>query len=197
MYDTQMTEEQLYDGILRALRRITRSIDLHSRDLVSRFGLTGPQLVCLRYIAKQGQTTPGAVAREVSLSQATITGIIDRLVARGLVTRLRGDQDRRQVAISVTDEGRALVERAPYPLQESFLERLSREDAQTQQTILETLERVVRMMDGEGIDAAPVLSTTPGLAEMPEGFDEAPSDTVGESPAEHGPGDPSSSRHRR
>lgn len=168
-----MTDEQLYDGILRALRRITRSIDLHSRDLVSRFGLTGPQLVCLRYIDQLGQVTPGAVAREVSLSQATVTGIIDRLVARGWVSRIRGDQDRRQVSLSITDEGRMLVARAPYPLQESFLERLAEESVATQRNILATLEQVVRMMDGEGIDAAPMLSTTAEVADVPEGYDEA------------------------
>ena len=39
------------EEILRALRRITRAIDLHGRSLVAPFGLTVPQLVCLRAIA--------------------------------------------------------------------------------------------------------------------------------------------------
>jgi DNA-binding MarR family transcriptional regulator len=151
---------ELEEDILRSLRRITRAISLHSRKLANTFGLTGPQLVCLRAVGQYGQITPSALSTEVSLSKGTVTGIIDRLLARQLVTRARNPRDRRQVTLAITDAGRALVEQAPSPLQERFIERLSALAAEDQQRIRDTLGEVVRMMDSEAMEAAPVLSTS-------------------------------------
>ncbi|MDD9942537.1 MAG: MarR family transcriptional regulator [Myxococcales bacterium] len=155
------------DDILRALRRITRAIDLHSRKLANTFGLTGPQLVCLRVLADVESATPSFLAKEVALSQGTITGIIDRLVLRQLVQRTRATTDRRLVTVTLTNAGRALVKQAPSPLQETFTEQLAQLPAADQARLRDTLEQVVRMMGGEEIEAAPILSTSP-TAQSPE-----------------------------
>ena len=159
---------EIEEAILRSLRRITRAIDLHSRKLANTFGLTGPQLVCLRALARRGAVTPSVLAREVSLSQGTVTGILDRLVARQLVTRERNPADRRQVTVTLTDSGRQLVDSAPSPLQERFVEHLSRLEAAEQERIRRTLDRVVDMMGGLEIEAAPVLSTSPAAQSTEE-----------------------------
>jgi DNA-binding MarR family transcriptional regulator len=156
------------DDILRSLRRITRAIDLHSRKLANTFGLTGPQLVCLRALATRERATPSALAKEVSLSQGTVTGILDRLVARQLVTRERNPVDRRQVAVALTSAGRLLVKEAPSPLQEQFVQNLSELDSSEQERIRGTLDRVVKMMGGDEIEAAPVLSTSPAAQSTEE-----------------------------
>ncbi|MDH5673476.1 MAG: MarR family transcriptional regulator [Myxococcales bacterium] len=150
---------ELEDDVLRALRRIMRAIDLHSRQLATAYGLTGPQLVSLRVIADRGPISPSLLAREVSLSQATITGIVDRLAARQLVQRERSSRDRRVVTVTVTEAGRALIETAPSPLQERFVARLHALSDEEQAIIRLTLGKIVRMMGGEDIDAAPVLAS--------------------------------------
>jgi DNA-binding MarR family transcriptional regulator len=158
---------QIEEDILRALRRISRAIDLHSRKLVNDLGLTGPQLVVLRTIARVGPVTPSTVAREVSLSQATVTGIIDRLSGRQLVTRERSDRDRRLVTVRVTAAGQALVDSAPSPLQDRFVERLAALPNAEQERIREALDRIVVMMGSEDVPAAAVLSTS-SAAQSPE-----------------------------
>lgn len=145
------------DDILRSLRRITRAIDLHSKQLLAECGLTGPQLVCLRTIGRQTHVSVGQLANAVSLSQATITGIVDRLVDRGLVRRRRGTTDRRSVSVSITDAGRELVASAPSPLQERFSSRLRALPEEERRSLSAALERVVQMMDGSELDAAPLL----------------------------------------
>lgn len=157
--DAPFPGEPLEDQILRSLRRITRSIDLHSRKLSNTYGLTGPQLVCLRVIAQRGETTPSEVAREVSLSQGTVTGIVDRLVARQLVSRERSERDRRVVTLSPTEAGANLVAAAPSPLQERFLGRLAELPEREREHIRAVLTLVVEMMDGDSLDAPPVLGT--------------------------------------
>jgi DNA-binding MarR family transcriptional regulator len=149
------------EPILRSLRRMTRAIDLHSRRLATQHRLTGPQLVCLRAIVEGTPITPSALAREVSLSQATITGIVDRLVKRDLVERRRDDADRRRVLLAPTPAGQQTAANAPSPLQDTFAANLARLDEGDQREIADVLERVVRMMEAEDLDAAPLLATGP------------------------------------
>ena len=156
------------EEILRALRRISRLVDIHSRRLVSDFGLTGPQLVCLRAIARSDGSTPSWLAREVSLSQATVTGIVDRLVARQLVVKRRSVRDRRQIGVWVTEAGRALIKAAPYPLQDRFQQALNTLDPADQDQMLGALRKIVKMMGGEDMDAAPVLSADSSLVSPEE-----------------------------
>jgi DNA-binding MarR family transcriptional regulator len=166
------------DDILRSLRRISRAIDLHSRKLASQYGLTGPQLVCLRILENQGPLTPSLLAKEISLSQGTITGIVDRLAAGGLVTRERSTKDRRSVTISISSSGQDMVNRAPFPLQESLTLNLRKLPPENQTVIHTVLQQIVRMMGAEEVDAAPVLSTgSPAVAasEVKEFLDQAPS----------------------
>lgn len=154
---------QFEEDVLRSLRRITRAVDLHSRHLATTYGLTGPQLVCLRVIAERGPLSPSYLAREVALSQATITGIVDRLSHRQLVTRSRTSSDRRVVTVELTAAGRALIDVAPSPLQERFVARLHGLAQREQENIRDTLAQIVEMMDGEDIEAAPVLADSDDL----------------------------------
>lgn len=153
------------EAILRSLRRITRAIDLHSRWLANNFGLTIPQLVCLRTLAMRGPLTASELAHAIDLSQATVTGIVDRLVRRDLVTRERSKIDRRRVVVEITSAGSQLWDSSPPPLQERFLSRLGELPPENQQVIRTVLEQVVRMMGAEALDAAPVLTSGPPSAD--------------------------------
>lgn len=149
------------DGILRSLRRITRAIDLYSRQLASRHGLTGPQLVCLRTLARLGPCTPSDLAREMDLSQATVTGILDRLAAHRLLGRTRDAQDRRRVIVDLTASGRDVLQSAPSALQDIFSGRLAQLSEDERCSILKSLERVVEMMRAE--EVVPEPSLAPGI----------------------------------
>ena len=112
MFDALPLEEQ----VIAALRR-TRAIDLHSRLLLQKSGLTIPQLAALQAIQRQQSVTVGVLAREIHLGAATVTGILGRLEKRGLVTRALGDVDRRSVVVQLTDEGANLALEASSLLQ--------------------------------------------------------------------------------
>jgi DNA-binding MarR family transcriptional regulator len=149
----------LNENILRSMRKITRAIDLHSRKLAANHKLTTPQLICLRQLMQHGPLLPSLLAREISLSQATVTGIIDRLEKRGLVQRRRDQPDRRQVRIHLTEEGQKLIKDAPLPLQERFARSLEKLLLEEQLVIQNVLDRIVVMMEAEDVDAAPVITT--------------------------------------
>ncbi len=157
--------DELEQSILRSLRKVSRAIDLHSRRLVATVHLTGPQLVCLLQLREHPSMTPSELARAVSLSNATITGILTRLEARGLVTREKSASDRRRVLLALTPSGRDIARRAPSPLQERFTSALD-DLPEANRVIIDTvLKQIVEMMDAGALDASPLLATGPILAD--------------------------------
>ena len=146
-----------HDEVLIALRKIIRATDLYSRRLSKEAGLTAPQLLILQAVSEHGEMTMGDIANEVSLSQATVTTILDRLEKRALLVRRRGDQDKRRVYAQLTGDGAELLSRAPTPLQEEFMEQFEKLREWEQSLILSSLQRVASMMNAEDLDASPVL----------------------------------------
>src|SRR5215469_481359 len=138
--------------IFMDLRRIMRAMDVYSRQLSGSHGLTGPQMLCLREIADQGPLTTGSLALAVALSPATLTGILDRLEARGLVSRERRPEDKRRVLVSLTSMGRQMSQELPSPLQERFSERMTELSIDDQTSIRMALGSVARMMDDGDTD---------------------------------------------
>jgi DNA-binding MarR family transcriptional regulator len=149
----------LTDDVLVSLRRIIRANDLHSRKLGRETGLTTPQLVVMRSIedAESEAPTISEISRRVSLSQATVTNILNRLESQKLVRRQRSAADKRRVNLSVTPAGRKLLQNAPQPLQEGFVVRFNQLADWEQHLIVSSLARIAAMMDAEDLDAAPLL----------------------------------------
>lgn len=150
------------DRIVAAIRRIMRAVDLHSRHLAEEHGLTGPQLATLQAASRLGEaSSTGVIARAVHLSGPTVTGILDRLVKRGLVERVRNGQDRRSITTKITTRGEELLSAAPSLLQDRFRAELARLEEWEQTMILATLQRIAAMMDAESLDASPLLVPGP------------------------------------
>jgi DNA-binding MarR family transcriptional regulator len=158
-----MHQEQ-FDAVLVAIRRIIRAIDLQSRKLVQSHGLTGPQALILKEVSRNQGLTAGELARNVSLSQATITDIVKRLELRGLLTRERYQEDRRRTIVSVTAEGEKLLAQSPPLLQEQFAKRFSELKDWEQSQLLYSVQRLASLMDAEELDASPVLASGSMLA---------------------------------
>lgn len=133
--------------IFMDLRRIMRAMDVYSRQLSDSHGLTGPQMLCLREIATQGSLTTGTLALAVALSPATLTGILDRLEMRGLVSRERRPEDKRRVLVSLTAHGRQMSQELPSPIQERFSSKLQNLPAEEQAAIRRSLATVARLME--------------------------------------------------
>ena len=171
------SDEELARTVLRSLRRILQAVDFHGRRLKAHHGLTGAQIICLREIQRGESLNPGQLARHVGLKPPTVTGIIDRLEARGLVTRRRRNSDKRQVRVELTATGKDVVDEAPAPLQETFVERLGALSRERREAIAGHLDEVVALLEAEDIEAAPLLaqgSANPAVNDLPVGPQPAP-----------------------
>src|SRR5690554_6603773 len=153
--------------ILRALRRITRSIALHSRQLAAYSNITAPQLVCLRAVAENGPLTTTAISREIHVSPSTVVGILDRLEDKGWVLRERSREDRRIVMLSATEAGRNLVRDTPSPLQQKLAEALKELPELEQATITLSLERIVALMEDKDSNEPALPETASPMRDVP------------------------------
>ena len=162
---------QQYDlRILRVLRRITRSIALHSRQLSAVSHITAPQLMCLRTVIANGPMTATAISREIHVSPSTVVGILDRLEDKGLIRRERGREDRRLVFVTATDAGREVAQQAPSPLQKHLADALNALPELEQATITLSLERIVALMEEEsGVATEPQGDASSPILEVPTG----------------------------
>ncbi len=111
----------------------------------------------LQTIRDKGEVTIGELANNISLSQATVTTILDRLEKRALVYRVRSNEDKRKVHAYLTDEAVSILKEAPIPLQDHFARQFADLQEWEQSMIISSLQRVSQMMDAENIDASPIL----------------------------------------
>lgn len=146
------------DTILITLRQIIRAIELHSRDLSKKYGITGPQLLVLKELRKEPEKTIGQVSRTISLSQATVTSILDRLEKQGLVTRVRSQSDKRKVCIQLSNRALEILDATPNPLQEEFTDQFESLAEWEKLSLISSLYRIAGMMNADRLNSPPVLS---------------------------------------
>ncbi|HEY3082647.1 MAG TPA: MarR family transcriptional regulator [Chloroflexota bacterium] len=100
------TADELVDLHQRYLRRLYAD----SLEAWVRLDLTMPQLRLLYVLVNDGPHGAGALARRLGLAPSSVTGLVDRLVERGLARRDEDPRDRRVVRAAATTFGQELLE---------------------------------------------------------------------------------------
>jgi DNA-binding MarR family transcriptional regulator len=107
-------------------------------------GLTVAQVRALFALDRSDAATAGEVAEAARLSPASVTAMLDDLERDGIVTRVRGDADRRQVLVTLTDEGRAVLKKR----RRLWLQRWERALADVPERDLDAAADVLRRISG-------------------------------------------------
>lgn len=82
------------------------------KPLLDALGLTYPQYLVLNVLWSGDRQTVGSIAERLALDSSTLTPVLKRLEAAGLVRRTRNPDNERQVVVALTDQGRAIRSRA-------------------------------------------------------------------------------------
>jgi DNA-binding MarR family transcriptional regulator len=101
--------DELIAQVIDAQRRVNRVIRERTLDSWVKLNLTIPQLKSLFYISRHGRVNPSGLASGIRVTPANVTGILDRLVEQGLLTRTPDPNDRRISWLTVTDKGKTLI----------------------------------------------------------------------------------------
>ncbi len=131
-------------SLAEALERLARLVHQHRREIVGRHGLTPPLSRALRRLDDDHPRAMAELAEVLRCDPSNVTGIVDRLEAKGLVERRTAEHDRRAKTVAVTAAGRRLLRRisadlATLPPQLAALDERSRRSlAEVLATVLES-----------------------------------------------------------
>ena len=121
------------------LQRISL-VDLSTQ--VSQGNISIPQYTLLSFLSQSSGITMSRLAELMEHTSPATTGLVDRLVAAGLVERFGNPTDRRQVLVKITDKGRELVDKIKSNIVTKVLglsQELSEEDMKTWVRIYRTI----------------------------------------------------------
>lgn len=138
---------------MQNLRRIFKAVELYSRSVEARFGITGPQLWALWELGRKAPLSLKDLAANMHLSPSTVVGVIDRLIAKDLVVREADKADRRRVCLSLSPLGQALISQAPNPAQEQLIKGLKSLSQAQLKTLHQSLETLVKTMAADKVNA--------------------------------------------
>jgi len=107
-YEQLKLENQICFPIYAASRLITREY----QPLLDELGLTYPQYLALMVLWEHDSLSVNDIGQKLLLNTNTVTPLLKRMEAQGLVARQRSADDERRVIVSLTPQGRALQEQA-------------------------------------------------------------------------------------
>jgi MarR family transcriptional regulator, organic hydroperoxide resistance regulator len=139
---TQPSFKEDLDRIVEGIIYLVTESRRLSKDVASRHGVTPTQLSVLKLLQEIGDLSLGTLSREIGAHNSTVTGIVDRMEAAGLVERARSEEDRRVWIIRLTHQGKKVAERAkvsPWDILKNALGSLSPADQQRLTRILSKL----------------------------------------------------------
>ncbi len=127
------------DCIFFQLGRASRAGTRFWGQEVAELGVTGVQALALLFLAEADDVTSVHLGRRLQIDSATLTGLLDRLVAAKLVQRRTDPADRRAIRILLTDAGNAVAKRIKALMADAnqrFLSALTPEEAMILKALL-------------------------------------------------------------
>ena len=119
------TELRLDNQICFRLYTAARLITQAYTPMLSELGITYPQYLVLMVLWEKDAIPVNDIARRLLLETNTVTPLLQRMERQGLVLRERGEQDRRQQFVSLTEKSKAMEEQAYALIPRGMGERLS------------------------------------------------------------------------
>jgi DNA-binding MarR family transcriptional regulator len=93
---------------MRTLWALDHALQSASKRMETRFGVTAPQRLVVRIVGRFPGISAGEVAEILHLHPSTLTGVLKRLEARGIVSRAADPADGRRALLTLTPSGRRI-----------------------------------------------------------------------------------------
>ncbi len=148
----------IVSGIIDNIRRVFKAVNDYSKRAEHQTGITGPQLWAIKIIGDVSPVRVSDLARRMYLHPASVVGILDRLESRKLVKRVRSKDDRRVVKVTLTTDGKKLVEKSPQVAQGLLVAGLEVLPAKRLQEMDSALEELVHILGAQELPPQLILS---------------------------------------
>lgn len=112
--DPAISQYQLGESVGYLISRVRSTLsNLVTQRSMAELGITSQQGSILFMVASGKCLLAAELAREYGIDASAVTRLVDRLEKRGLLTRVRSNEDRRVVRLALTPEGHAIAARMP------------------------------------------------------------------------------------
>jgi DNA-binding MarR family transcriptional regulator len=139
---TQISVSHLKSHIGFWMRIVSNNVSHAFARKLEQSGVSVTEWVVMREMYGESLTSPSVVAARIGMTRGAITKLIDRLLAKGYVTRQESSGDRRYQEIALTAAGRRLVPALATLADqndEEFFHPLSRKERETLLSIMQKL----------------------------------------------------------
>lgn len=133
--------------VLGKFRIIFKSASKHFESIEKTVGVSGAQLWALSEVAGASELTVNQLAKAMAVHQSTTSNLVEKLEAKGLVVRVRGDHDRRVVKVQATQAGKEALARAPGPFRGILADALMRMDDDELSSLKSSLDRLLDLLE--------------------------------------------------
>jgi DNA-binding MarR family transcriptional regulator len=135
---------------MQVLWGLSHGLERLSKRMATTLGITGPQRLTLRVIGLFPGISAGELAGVMHIHPSTLTGILQRLVQRGLVRRTSGRGDRRLAVLRLTSRGRAQNRNRRGTLEAAVTRALRESSSAERLAATRLLARVTAFLDPGG-----------------------------------------------
>ena len=132
--------------VLGRFREVFRAAKLHFAAVKKIAGISGAQLWALSEINAQTGLRVSDLTQKMSLHQSTVSNLVERLNASGLLRREREAGDNRVVRLQLTSAGKKVVARAPKPTHGVLPDALENLDRRSLRKLSTSLNSLVKQM---------------------------------------------------
>ena len=95
---------------MRLLWAVDHGLEASSKQMATELGVTGPQRLVVRIVGRRPGIAAGRIAEILHVHPSTLTGVLRRLVQRGILTRQVDREDGRRALFELTGRGKKLDE---------------------------------------------------------------------------------------
>jgi DNA-binding MarR family transcriptional regulator len=145
--DEKMSEKatEVQKKLIFVGKKMRHSMKFNMEEL----GLTMSQGMIVGMLIHEGKAKIGQISKKMNLSNATVSGIVDRLENQGKVHRTRSESDRRAVYVEVDREFKVMLKEKHDSLNQKLIEPLFHASDEELDKIIEGLDILERLLGGK------------------------------------------------
>jgi DNA-binding MarR family transcriptional regulator len=139
--------------VVNLLRRLFRGLHHYSKALLRGTGFSAPQVWALNLIGADPGLALRTLSQRMLAHPSTVSGVVDRLVERGVVARTVDTRDRRSVCLTLTARGRRALRRCPPPIQDALRRAVAGLPSARRRALRLALEHLARATETDRVKA--------------------------------------------
>lgn len=141
-----LTLDEFGDHILELFPKLMQEITRHENNYVTKGKITLPQLMVLQFLSQKNEYQMSELAESINVSFSTATGMINRLIKHGLVSRRHGVKDRRAVIVTITNKGKSIVKEVYAQKRKGMIELFKRLSQKERSTYIGIIKKLVQKL---------------------------------------------------